>query len=98
MVHGLPPRPCKDDGRAAPPGVERRELALKVGQLPADFGQVVTGQGAALHRVRLARGRRLVRGLPAGDEIEEFLACPDAAHSAYAHSTEKGACLRLWRL
>lgn len=98
QCHALPPHPCEYDSGAATPGVERRKLALKIDKLLADLGQVVPGQGAALHRVRLARGRRLVRGLPTGDQIEEFFTCPDGAHSAYAHSTEKSACLRLWRL
>lgn len=98
QCHALPPHPCEYDSGAATPGVERRKLALKVHKLLADLGQVVPGQGAALNRVRLARGRRLVRGLPTGDQIEEFFTCPDSAHSAYAHSTEKSACLRLWRL
>ena len=98
QCHALPPHPCEYDSGAATPGVERRKLALKIDKLLADLGQIVPGQGAALNRVRLARGRRLVRGLPTGDQIEEFFTCPDSAHSAYAHSTEKSACLRLWRL
>ena len=97
QCHALPPHPREDDGGAATSGVERRKLALKIDKLPADLGQIVPGQGAALNHVRLARGRRLVRGLPTGDQIEEFFTCPDA-HSAYAHNTEKSACLRLWRL
>lgn len=81
QCHALPPYPCEYDGGAATPGVERRKLTLKVGKLLADLGQIVPGQGAALNRVRLARGRRLVRGLPTGDQIEEFFTCPDGAHS-----------------
>lgn len=81
QCHALPPYPCEYDGGAATPGVERRKLALKIDKLLADLGQVVPGQGAALNRVRLARGRRLVRGLPTGDQIEEFFTCPDGAHS-----------------
>ena len=81
QCHALPPHPCEYDSGAATPGVERRKLALKIDKLLADLGQVVPGQGAALHRVRLARGRRLVRGLPTDDQIEEFFTCPDCAHS-----------------
>ena len=81
QCHVLPPHPCEYDSGAATPGVERRKLALKIDKLLADLGQIVPGQGAALHRVRLARGRRLVRGLPTGDQIEEFFTCPDGAHS-----------------
>ena len=81
QCHALPPHPCEYDSGAATPGVERRKLALKVHKLLADLGQVVPGQGAALNRVRLARGCRLVRGLPTGDQIEEFFTCPDGAHS-----------------
>lgn len=81
QCHALPPHPCEYDSGAATPGVERRKLALKIDKLLADLGQVVPGQGAALNRVRLARGRRLVRGLPTGDQIEEFFTCPDGAHS-----------------
>ena len=95
QCHALPPHPCEYDSGAATPGVERRKLALKVHKLLADLGQVVPGQGAALNRVRLARGRRLVRGLPTGDQIEEFFTCPDGAHSVL-HSTKKCASLALW--
>ena len=77
----LPPHHGLNDDRPATPGVERGKFGFEEGKLLADLGQVIPIQGAALDRVRLTRGCRLVRGLPAGDQIKEFFTCPDGAHS-----------------
>ena len=76
----ISPVPRPHENRPAP-AVQGGKLVFKVGNLLADFGQLVASERAPVDGVGLAGGGRLISGLPVGKQGEEFFACPDGGHA-----------------